>query len=144
MAARFGGKAGIEDIDLEIEGARVGYEIEFRREGRNLEVQFAPDGTIAETNGPAVAPVGATLINPAATAAAPSVPVKPSQSIEPAQPSGGVPTLQSVQSVPEVRAVQRVQPVHGVRPVLGVHSVQPVQSIPAVRQVRPVQPVRSL
>lgn len=94
-AMQFGGKEKVADIDRETESGRVEYEIEFRREGRNLEVEFAEDGSITESNDPAAAPVGAS----AATGAARSpvttqpgqtpqtTPPTPGQPIQPTQPS---------------------------------------------------------
>jgi len=76
-AAQFGGKEKVADIDRETEDGRVEYEIEFRREGRNLEVEFAEDGTITESNDPAAAPVGAAS---ATGAARPTVTTQPGQS----------------------------------------------------------------
>jgi len=59
-AMQFGGKEKVADIDRETDDGRVEYEIEFRREGKNLEVEFAEDGTITESSDPAAAPVGAS------------------------------------------------------------------------------------
>ena len=100
-AMQFGGKEKVADIDREMEDGRVEYEIEFRREGRNLEVEFAEDGTITESNDPAAAPVGASAApgaartvttqpgqNPAQTPqrTQPATPGQPSQPAQPTQP----------------------------------------------------------
>jgi uncharacterized membrane protein YkoI len=55
-AMPFGGKEKVADIDREEWRGKVAYEIEFRREGRNLEIHFGEDGTILESNDPATAP----------------------------------------------------------------------------------------
>jgi uncharacterized membrane protein YkoI len=55
-AAQFGGKEKVADIDRENWNGKVAYEVEFRREGRNLEVHFGEDGVILESNDPAAAP----------------------------------------------------------------------------------------
>jgi hypothetical protein len=49
-ATQFGGKANVRDIDRETEDGLVHYEIEFKREGWNLEIDFAEDGSIIESN----------------------------------------------------------------------------------------------
>ena len=77
-AMQFGGKDKVIDIDRETENNKVEFEIEFRREGKNLEVEFAEDGSITESNDPAVAPVG-----PASAVGAGRV---PSTQPAPAQP----------------------------------------------------------
>ena len=52
-AAQFGGKEKIADIDRETEDGKVVYEIEFKREGRNLEIEFGEDGSIVKSSDPA-------------------------------------------------------------------------------------------
>lgn len=52
-AMQFGGQEKVADIDRENMRGRAAYEIEFRREGRNLEIYFGEDGTILESNDPA-------------------------------------------------------------------------------------------
>ena len=51
----------VADIDREFFDRRIEFEIEFQRNGWNLEVQFAEDGTIMESNDPQVAPVDVVL-----------------------------------------------------------------------------------
>ncbi|HVK57912.1 MAG TPA: PepSY domain-containing protein [Candidatus Kapabacteria bacterium] len=70
-ATQFGGKANVRDIDRETEDGLVHYEIEFRREGWNLEIDFAEDGSIIESNdlGVAVPEKGSAITNSAASAA---------------------------------------------------------------------------
>ena len=60
-AGKFGGKEMVADIDREFFDRRIEFEIEFQRNGWNLEVQFAEDGTIMESNDPQVAPVDVVL-----------------------------------------------------------------------------------
>ena len=52
---QYGGKDKVADIDREDFRGKVAYEIEFRRQGRNLEIHFGEDGTILESNDPGVA-----------------------------------------------------------------------------------------
>ena len=82
-AAQFGGKANVQDIDRESENGRAVYEIEFKREGRNLEIEFFEDGTILKSNDPAGAQGIATP--PPGAARNPSVQTQPStQPVPPA------------------------------------------------------------
>lgn len=55
-AMQFGGKDKVEDIDREEWQGKAGYEVEFSRQGRNLEIHFSEDGAILESNDPSVAP----------------------------------------------------------------------------------------
>ena len=95
-AMQFGGKEKVADIDRETENGRLGYEIEFRREGRNLEVEFAEDGSITESNDPAAAPVGASA---ATGAARRPVTTQPGQTPQTTQPTPGQP-IQPTQPSP--------------------------------------------
>src|SRR5687767_711594 len=92
-AAQFGGKANVQDIDRESENGRAVYEIEFKREGRNLEIEFFEDGTILKSNDPAGAQGIATP--PPGAARNPSVPstqpVPPATSQQPQQTPGTQP-----------------------------------------------------
>lgn len=56
-AMQFGGKDKVADIDREDLKGKVAYEIEFRREGQNLEIHFGEDGTILSSNDRSGAPV---------------------------------------------------------------------------------------
>lgn len=56
-AAKFGGKERVVDIDREFFDRHIEFEIEFRRNGWNLEIQFAEDGTIMESNDLEAAPI---------------------------------------------------------------------------------------
>jgi hypothetical protein len=56
-AAHFGGQESVQDIDREFVNGRVGYEIEFRRDGRHHEITFLEDGTIVESNSPQATPI---------------------------------------------------------------------------------------
>lgn len=89
-AMQFGGKEKVADIDRETENGRVEYEIEFRREGRNLEVEFAEDGSITESNDPAAAPVGASAPPGGARPPVTTQPGQP-QTQQPTQPTPGQP-----------------------------------------------------
>jgi uncharacterized membrane protein YkoI len=55
-AMQFGGKEKVADIDREELRGRLAYEVEFKREGRNLEIHFGEDGTVLESNDPVAAP----------------------------------------------------------------------------------------
>ena len=55
-AMQFGGKEKVADIDREELRGRMAYEVEFKREGRNLEIHFGEDGTVLESNDPVAAP----------------------------------------------------------------------------------------
>ena len=96
-AAQFGGKANVQDIDRESENGRAVYEIEFKREGRNLEIEFFEDGTILKSNDPAgiqgiaTPPPGAAR-NPSVQAQPPSTQPRP-QTVPPS-------TSQQPQSTP--------------------------------------------
>lgn len=85
-AMQFGGKEKVADIDRETEDGRVEYEIEFSREGRNLEIEFAEDGTITESSDPSVAPVGSSG-STSATGAGRLPSTQPAQSTQPGQQS---------------------------------------------------------
>jgi uncharacterized membrane protein YkoI len=81
-AAQFGGKDKVADIDREEWNGRVAYEVEFRREGRNLELLLDQDGTVLESSDPnAVSvqrPTGATDTSRAQP--------RPGQNSDPVQP----------------------------------------------------------
>jgi uncharacterized membrane protein YkoI len=83
-ATQFGGKEKIADIDREDWKGQTAYEVEFRRQGRNLEVHFAEDGTVLESNDPTVAPQGAA--SRTETGRAPSTQPGQPQPASPAQP----------------------------------------------------------
>lgn len=85
-AMQFGGKEKVADIDRETEDGRVEYEIEFSREGRNLEIEFAEDGTITESSDPSVAPVGAGASSTTGRLPSTTQPTQPAQPAQPAQP----------------------------------------------------------
>lgn len=93
-AMQFGGKAKVEDIDLEEHKDRLAYEIEFQREGRNLEIYFGEDGSILESNDPSVVPAQGAAPTPEA-GRSPTIqrPVQPQpvqpQAVPPAQPQPG-------------------------------------------------------
>jgi len=100
-AMQFGGKEKIADIDRESDDGRVKYEIEFKRDGRNLEIEFAEDGTVLESNDPTAAPVGSTS---AAGTVRPTV--QPAQPTQPAQPQSGAqpaPRSQPQSTTPQPR-----------------------------------------
>jgi uncharacterized membrane protein YkoI len=59
-AAQFGGKAKVADIDREDWNGNLAYEVEFQRQGRNLEIYFDEEGTILHSNDPAAAPARGT------------------------------------------------------------------------------------
>jgi uncharacterized membrane protein YkoI len=86
-AMQFGGKEKVADIDRETEDGKVVYEIEFSREGRNLEIEFAEDGTIVESSDHSVAPVGAGASSTTPASRLPSTqPAQPNQPTQPGQP----------------------------------------------------------
>jgi uncharacterized membrane protein YkoI len=55
-AMQYGGKAKIADIDRENWNGNLAYEVEFQRQGRNLEIYFDEEGAILYSNDPASAP----------------------------------------------------------------------------------------
>lgn len=83
-AAQFGGKEKVADIDRETEDGRVVYEIEFKREGRNLEIEFGEDGSIVKSSDPAAAAAQGASTTPGA-ARTPSA--QPQTRTQPAPPS---------------------------------------------------------
>ena len=91
-ATQFGGKEKVADIDRETEDGRVVYEIEFKREGRNLEIEFGEDGSIVKSNDPAAAAAqGASTAPGARTPSSQTTPqsVPPSSGQQPQQTPPG-------------------------------------------------------
>ena len=87
-AAQFGGKEKVADIDREDSNGRMGYEVEFKREGRNLEIHFGEDGSILESNDPAAAPAqGAAPATATPRSTQPGQPATPPPATPPSQPS---------------------------------------------------------
>ena len=85
-AMQYGGKEKVADVDREEWQGKVAYEVEFRREGRNLEIHFGEDGTILESNDQAAAPSqGSAPGSEAGRTPSTQQPVQP-QPLPPAQP----------------------------------------------------------
>jgi uncharacterized membrane protein YkoI len=73
-ALQFGGRPKVTDIDWEVEDGLLRYEIEFKREGWNLEIDFAEDGSIIESNDPGVPALDPGILTNGATSQAPVLP----------------------------------------------------------------------
>jgi uncharacterized membrane protein YkoI len=101
-AMQYGGKEKVTDIDREDWKGKVAYEVEFRREGRNLEIHFGEDGAILESSDTAAAPAQGAAPN-AEAGRSPSIdqPVQPPpQPLPPAQPLPQAPDQQPPRSNP--------------------------------------------
>jgi len=83
-ASVYGGKEKVADIDREERNGKVAYEIEFRREGRNLEMLIGEDGNLLESNDPNAKP---------AQGSAPNTEAGRTPSLQPNQPKP-LPTTQ--------------------------------------------------
>ena len=93
-AMQFGGKEKVTDIDREDLRGKVAYEVEFRREGRNLEIYFGEDGTILASNDPSVAPAQGSAPGSSVgtdTTRTPSSSPSTSPSTQPARPQTTTP-----------------------------------------------------
>jgi uncharacterized membrane protein YkoI len=91
-AASFGGKEKLLDIDCEDRNGSAAYELEFRREGRNLEISFAEDGLIFESSDP-----------DAARPEIPRIPGKPEGTPVPPRGPRKPTAPKQVQIIPETR-----------------------------------------
>ena len=99
-AMQYGGKEKVADIDREEWKGKVAYEVEFRREGRNLEIHFGEDGAILESNDPSAASAQGSAPGTEA-GRAPSIqqPAQP-QPLPPAQPLPQAPDQQPPRNNP--------------------------------------------
>lgn len=90
-AMQFGGKDKVADIDREDLRGKLAYEIEFRRQGRNLEIHFGEDGTILESNDPSAAQAQGSAPATEAGRTPPSAqqpqPLPPARTVPPTQPN---------------------------------------------------------
>jgi uncharacterized membrane protein YkoI len=97
-AVQYGGKEKVADIDREEWQGKIAYEVEFSREGRNLEIHFGEDGTILESNDPAAAPSqGSAPASEAGGSPSTQQPIQP-QPLPPAQPLPQAPDQQPPRS----------------------------------------------
>ncbi len=102
-AMQYGGKEKVTDIDREDWQGKVAYEVEFRREGRNLEIHFAEDGTVLESNDPsAVTARGSAPDSEAGRSPSAQQPGQPTQRqpVSPTQPLPQAPDQQPPRTDP--------------------------------------------
>jgi uncharacterized membrane protein YkoI len=100
-AAQYGGKEKVADIDREDLRGKVAYEVEFRRQGRNLEIHFGEDGSILESNDPTAAPAqGAAPSAEAGRSPSTEQPIQPQPLPPPAQPAQPLPQAPDQQPPP--------------------------------------------